>query len=105
MDLLWKKDGSTYVDLVSHTKALESSTAAHALTGSFRKLIGVQRVHKSNKMSTALRELGNKHFSDKQWSSAIESYSKSISFAEIDTENLGLAYSNRSACFFQLKMY
>lgn len=41
----------------------------------------------------------------KNWEKAAISYNKSLCFAEPGTENIALAYSNRSACFFKVKMF
>lgn len=60
---------------------------------------------KSNAFSTEYRNKGNVHFAIKNWRDALECYNQSLCFAETDTENVPLAYGNRSACFFRMKIY
>lgn len=60
---------------------------------------------KSNSTSAIIRAIGNTEFESKLYESALEYYNQSLLFAEIGTENVGLVYGNRSATFFELKMY
>lgn len=59
---------------------------------------------KNNKKSLQYRNIGNKEFSKKKWREAMGFYNQSLRFAEIGTENVALAYANRSACFLKLQM-
>lgn len=60
---------------------------------------------KSATRSTKLREEGNKFYSQREFFNAIVKYNESLCFAEHGSENLGLAYANRSAVFFEMKLY
>lgn len=60
---------------------------------------------KNNELSLQFRNEGNSAFSGKNWHLAIDLYNKSLCFAENGSENIGLAFGNRSACFFNLKMF
>lgn len=51
------------------------------------------------------RKIGNKLFKEQNWLLAIERYNESLSFAEIGSDTVGLAYANRAACFRRLHMY
>lgn len=51
------------------------------------------------------RKEGNSYFGRHQWKDAMELYNESLCFSENGLEQMSLAYANRSACFFNLKMY
>ncbi|XP_058448673.1 SET and MYND domain-containing protein 4-like [Malaya genurostris] len=53
------------------------------------------------------RKLGNKYFhpSIKKYIAAIEGYNESIALSNVGSENLAIAYANRSAICFELKEY
>ncbi|XP_045474386.1 SET and MYND domain-containing protein 4-like isoform X1 [Harmonia axyridis] len=61
--------------------------------------------HKDNNKSSELRNKGNKLFSLKKDEEALEMYTYSISFAENKSENLGLAFANRSAVLFRFELF
>lgn len=92
---LWKKESQAvdaiYVDLFGDDT--QNSTETQFL------------LKKSNEMSTKRRNQGNTFFAQKQWHKAMDKYNESLRFAEIETENISLAYANRSLCFFELEMY
>ncbi|KAG4067494.1 hypothetical protein HA402_002771 [Bradysia odoriphaga] len=106
MDLLWKKTsdiaGSSYVNLFENVKIgtsnLEASMAP-ALRGMF------SYTHKGDKSSVDFRLQGNQKFLQKKWIEAMASYNRSLCFAEIGSENVSMAFANRSACFYHLKEY
>lgn len=60
---------------------------------------------KSNIKASALRTEGNEHFSNKRYLVALLKYNESLLFAETGTEDLGIAYANRSACYMSLAEY
>lgn len=60
---------------------------------------------KCDKTSKEKRKLGNNCFHDRDWFDAIDWFNESLCFAENGSSSLGFAYANRSACFFNLKMY
>ncbi|KAL5286006.1 hypothetical protein ACFFRR_007601 [Megaselia abdita] len=69
----------------------------------FKKKL-VMQDSKSNERAIALRNEGNKNFMARNYFEALQLYNKSICYSE-DSKNIGIGYSNRSAVFFQLKMY
>ncbi|XP_055295571.1 SET and MYND domain-containing protein DDB_G0273589-like [Sitodiplosis mosellana] len=92
---LWKKE--SYVNLfpfVPDDIALKSVQLLNTLSS-----------RKSNEKSTELRMEGNTQFGTGQWSVAMDLYTKSLCYAETGSENVALAYSNRSACFVKMRMY
>ncbi|XP_055295211.1 SET and MYND domain-containing protein DDB_G0273589-like [Sitodiplosis mosellana] len=105
MDNLWKKEsteaGARYVDLIPFMHGMEH--IGEGIIEKFgKKTIPIQ---KDNEFSTTLRRRGNEFFKAENWSKAMDSYNESLCFAEIGSENVALAYFNRSACFFRMRMY
>lgn len=98
MENLWHKESDNvaapYVNLF---KSVQKS--------SINKIVSSDRCHKNNEISTALRIDGNEKFRQEKWMVAMSSYNWSLCFAENNSENVGLAFANRSACFFHMKMY
>lgn len=60
---------------------------------------------KSDGKSTELRTIGNIKFKANLCAEAMELYNQSLRFAPKDSENISLAYANRSACFLKLQMH
>lgn len=60
---------------------------------------------KNDSLSSQFRADGNKKFKANLWREAMELYNKSLRFATERSENISLAYANRSACFLYLKKY
>lgn len=96
MENLWHKecDNAQYVDLF---KPAQSSPINHTPSS--------YQFGKNNERSIALRNDGNEKFRLENWEEALNSYNRSLCFAENGSENVGLAYANRSACFFRMRMY
>lgn len=65
----------------------------------------VKQLMKSNKSSADYRNKGNQKFKAKKWLDAIESYNQSLSLAEVGSQNVGMAFANRSSCFYQMEKY
>ncbi|KAL7045419.1 hypothetical protein ACKWTF_002227 [Chironomus riparius] len=62
-------------------------------------------MHKSNKTSNLLRQEGNDFYKKREFFQALLKYNQSLCYAESESENLGLAYANRSAVYFEIKLY
>lgn len=60
---------------------------------------------KSNLESDNLRADGNKFYSQKKFFDALLKYNQSLCSAVPGSENVGLAYANRSAIYFEVKLY
>lgn len=62
---------------------------------------------KSHASAEEYRKQGNQYFSLKarNYVKALELYNKSICFAETNSEDVGIAYANRSAIYFEWKKY
>jgi SET and MYND domain-containing protein 4 len=65
----------------------------------------MKNVVKSNQKSDQLRSEGNEFYARKCFFDAMTKYNESLCYAEIDSENLGLAYANKSAVYFEMKIY
>lgn len=65
------------------------------------------RLNKNPVKSLDYRKEGNQFFSlkNKDYVRALELYNKSICFAEIGSEDMGIGYANRSAIYFEWKKY
>lgn len=59
---------------------------------------------KSDEKAVSFRAEGNKLYSEKNFFEALLKYNESLCFATLESENLGLAYANRSAVFFEMKL-
>lgn len=60
---------------------------------------------KSNEKSNALRTNGNEFYSKRKFFDSMLMYNKSLCLAEPGSENVGLAYANRSAVYLESKLY
>lgn len=61
--------------------------------------------NKDGEFSLKLRQEGNALFAKKKWYQAMDKYNRSLCFAENDSENVALAYANRSSCYLRMEMY
>lgn len=106
MDILWSKETdqshSIYVDLFASIQEDEQTRERYTKGLEAMRSIITQ---KDNKISTEKQIDGNKAFDRKNWLEAMKLYTISLCYAKIGTENVGSAFSYRSACFFALKMY
>lgn len=59
---------------------------------------------KSDKKAEELRNEGNKFYSGKKFFDAVIKYNESLSHATSGSENLGLAFANRSAVYLEMKL-
>lgn len=60
---------------------------------------------KLSKHSDACRIEGNNLYAQRRFYDALLKYNESLCYAEPESENLGLAYANRSAVYFEMKLY
>lgn len=60
---------------------------------------------KDNRKSLEARNQGNFYFKEKDYVEALKYYNKSLCFAPIGSENLALAYANRSAVYLNTGFY
>ncbi|XP_070496813.1 SET and MYND domain-containing protein 4-like [Chironomus tepperi] len=62
-------------------------------------------MNKSNQTSNILRQEGNDFYKKREFFLALLKYNQSLCYAESESENLGLAYANRSAVYFEMKLH
>lgn len=110
MELLWKKEtnelGSAFVDIIK--KVRRDSAITSRITAEekeFSKKLSESTIIKTNRVSVLYRENGNSKFMQQNWTEAMELYNQSLCYAEIGSENVSMAYGNRSACFYHMQMY
>lgn len=104
---LWRREPrfDIFVDLLDpslpyeHVYNQKIESAKHRFQGKQYEPV------KSNVVSLGFRITGNEKFKGKEWRSAMEYYNQSILFAEDNSENMGIAYANRSACFSHMRKY
>lgn len=60
---------------------------------------------KSNKIAALSRNLGNKYYSERNFFEALLKYNESLCHAPDSSESLSLAYANRSAVYFEMKIF
>ncbi len=91
--MLWTRelDSTIYTDLLNNKK----------YSVDFLSL----NLKKNMSLSELARLEGNKKYSHNDIKGAMVLYNKSICFAETNSENLRLAYANRSMCFLKMNLY
>lgn len=91
--MLWKKElnSDLCIDLLDNYKYSQDDRRIHRM--------------KNNATSQSLRMEGNRKYSEKDFNGAWIKYNESACFAESGSENLALAYANRSICFLKLELY
>lgn len=60
---------------------------------------------KSNEYAELTRNAGNKFYSEHKFLDALIKYNESLCHAPVESEALGLAYANRSAVYYELRLY
>lgn len=105
---MWQKESSSKSALYINLCA-----AKRNLDGVYQEVRSEINAHKKMKSlylkcditSQAKRKIANMHFKDRNWEDAIEYYNEALCFAEKGSKCMGIAFANRSACFFNLKLY
>lgn len=104
--MFWQKESKSknalYVDIFNSGLGLE-------LLNTFYRNITSEVTHsildKSDAIALRKRKEGNTYFGRHKWSEAMELYNECLCYAKPGSEHISLAYANRSACFFNMKMY
>lgn len=60
---------------------------------------------KNNENAASCRAEGNKFYSQKEFIDALVKYNESLCHSSSNSEAMGLAYANRSAVYFEMKMF
>lgn len=107
---LWKKElvGPLYIDILplktENARVFQRVFDTKKSTKHLFVDIEVEPI-KNDKISIDFRALGNKKFKEEVWSEAMEFYNESLRFATDESENMSLAFANRSACFLHMQKY
>lgn len=110
MDLLWQKETKNhelYVDIFKNKFINSKDVHAHLkkISKITARMNALKLTEKCDGMSSDFRSDGNAKFKEKKWFEAMSFYNQSLCFAKTGSENVSLAYANRSTCFFHLEMY
>lgn len=101
--MLWQKESNrnnaVYVNIFAPHKALYESQY------SFLMFTKKPIPKKSDAIALKKRKEGNKLFGQREWYVAMELYNECLCYAEEGSEHISLAFANRSACFFNMKLY
>lgn len=66
---------------------------------------GKLKMEKSNAIAESCRIKGNQSYANKEFLDALDSYNRCLCFAEPGSKLIALAYANRSAIYFEMKLY
>lgn len=106
-NILWKKSKSNksemFMDLFK-IKRYEIPLTPIELQLQYFKITNLLS-QKSNNEAKYARDKGKQFFSEGNYANAITKFNKSLRLAEYGTEEVGLAYANRSSCFFHMDMF
>lgn len=104
-DNLWKKQpkSNSFVELIyEFPEELYKKMASHM---SHRFLNKEFKPVKNDQVATDFRVQGNEYFKKRNWRAAMEFYNQSLRFSNDGSENISLAYANRSSCFLHMEKY
>lgn len=100
--VLWKKESTSpnacYIDLLF-------KQTTDGFDYQITKMMCERKNKKCDSKSAALRMHGNQKFRANEWMEAMHLYNQSLRYASVGSENMSMAYANRSTCFMQLKKY
>ncbi|XP_031627766.1 SET and MYND domain-containing protein 4-like, partial [Contarinia nasturtii] len=107
--MLWTKESlqedAAYTNLLDSPFMIDGIYKKYKEDGTLVKALFASSFKKSSAKATEYRQKGNELFAEKKWIYAMEYYNKSLCFAKEGSELMGLAYANRSSCFFNMQMY
>lgn len=107
-NILWKKEHLRDSDLYVDIFAIQNDQMF--LNGS-EDLVNLAFSHAKfesqdgKKIADWARESGKEHFRDGKYIEAMQKFNCTLAFANEGTADMGFAYGNRSACFFEMKMF
>lgn len=107
MNNLWKKDGEhLFIDLLESIQTHYCKEATK--WDEYLYKLKSTKIHdsaKNEEKSTEMMQEGDMYFQNRQFYNAMESYTKSLRFAKMDSDKVAMAFANRATCFFHMKMY
>lgn len=63
------------------------------------------RLTKSNEKADEFRAAGNKFYNERKFLDSLIKYNESLCYASNESESLGLAFANKSAVYFEMKLF
>lgn len=94
-----------YIDILKHEN-FDRDKSEFEMVMDLLKSEQLNTSHKNDEMATLYRQHANNLFvQDNNFEEAIIKYNKAIFAAVPRSENLGMSYANRAACFLHLKKY
>lgn len=97
MNSLWKKKDGVYVNIFDGVQTNDESMNELVKT--------TDAPAKNDWLSSEYRKKGNDEKIKGNWYRAMRYYNDSLRYAKTDSQNISLAYANRSLCFLKLEMY
>lgn len=109
LNILWQKENSSISNLYIDIIALKgnndlSNTDVTGVVNSMFDGCKSPLYKKNNLLAALARERGKEFFVKGKYFDAMNTFSNGLSGAEFGTSEIGMAYANRSACFFRLNM-
>lgn len=111
--MLWQKESEAedalYTDLCATSSPKEIEEFEKGISFYDEQLVhSIEKNFVPNKddvFALKLRQEGNALFAKKKYDRAMDKYNRSLCYAENDSENIALAYANRSSCYLNMKLY
>lgn len=107
-NILWKKEQQRNTDLYVDIFAIRNDEIFTNGTDDLINLafsIAESESENDKKIADWARESGKQHFRDGNYIDAMNKFNCTLSFAKKETADMGFAYGNRSACFFEMNMF
>lgn len=103
-NILWKKTKTKNSDLFIDIFKIKSHVIHLSPIEAQLETLKSNVHRKNNTEAKMYREEGNELFAKGKYANAMKKFNHSLRFAENDSDEMGLAYANRSSCFFHMKM-
>lgn len=107
-NILWKKEQERDSDLFVDIFAVQNDEIFTNGTNDLVNLgfsIAESKSKIDKQIANWARESGKQHFRDGKYIDAMNNFNGSLALAKEGTADMGIAYGNRSACFFEMKMF
>lgn len=103
-NILWKKSKSRDSDIFIDIFKIKSHVIHLSPIEAQLEIVKSCVQQKSDSEAKLFREEGKELFADEKYANAMKKFNHSLRLAQNDSEEVGLAYANRSSCFFHMKM-
>lgn len=103
-NILWKKSKSKNSDIFIDIFKINSHVIHLSPIEAQIEAVKSNVTQKNNSDAKSFREEGKLFFSEGKYANAMKKFNNSLRLAENDTNEVGMAYANRSSCFFHMKL-